>query len=144
MTDLKWWINNLETNNGRPIDMGLPQMVIESDASNTCWGACWNNRPLVISGMSTPYQWEGAVSRFPSPANLCWEQEWNQCSLKAGQHDRSLLLKSDRQYPFQKADGSDIPDSGVLRSGSSNAYILRTYAEVNGKNEIIYGGVANG
>ena len=34
--------------------------------------------------------------------------------------------------------------SGALRTGSSNAYVLRTYAEVNGKNEIIYGGVANG
>ena len=34
--------------------------------------------------------------------------------------------------------------SGALRTGSSNAYVLRTYAEVNGKNEIIYEGVANG
>ena len=42
--DLKWWINNLETNNGRPIHLDLPEMTIESDASNTGWGACWNNQ----------------------------------------------------------------------------------------------------
>ena len=34
-------------------------------------------------------------------------------------------------------------NSGALRTGSSNAYVLRTYVEVNGKNEIIYGSVAN-
>ena len=44
MTDMKWCINNLETTNGRPIHMGLPRMVIESDASNTGWGACCNNQ----------------------------------------------------------------------------------------------------
>ena len=42
--DLNWWISNLETTNGRPIHQGLPQMTIESDASNTGWGACWNNQ----------------------------------------------------------------------------------------------------
>ena len=32
---LNWWISNLETTNGRPIHLGVPEMMIESDASNT-------------------------------------------------------------------------------------------------------------
>ena len=44
MMDLNWWIDNLKTTNGRPIHLGLPEMTIESDASNTGWGACWNNQ----------------------------------------------------------------------------------------------------
>ena len=42
--DLNWWISNLDTANGRPIHLGLPEVTIESDDSNTGWGACWNNQ----------------------------------------------------------------------------------------------------
>ena len=48
--DLKWWISNLEATNGRPIHLGLPEMTIESDASNTGWGACWNNQKTGVIG----------------------------------------------------------------------------------------------
>ena len=44
--DLNWWISNLETTNGRPIHLGVPEMTIESDASNAGWGACWKNQKM--------------------------------------------------------------------------------------------------
>ena len=38
--DLQWWIDHLSQENGRPIHQSAPDIVIESDASNTGWGAC--------------------------------------------------------------------------------------------------------
>ena len=35
--DLQWWINHLSQVNGRPIHQAPPDIVIESDASNTGW-----------------------------------------------------------------------------------------------------------
>ena len=40
--DLTWWIGHLGTNNGRPIHQPVPDLEIESDASNGGWGACCN------------------------------------------------------------------------------------------------------
>ena len=37
--NLKWWIKHLSGVNGRPIHQAPPTMIIESDASNTGWGA---------------------------------------------------------------------------------------------------------
>ena len=46
-TDLEWWINHLEEHNGREIHPCLPKMTIESDASNSGWGACCKDqRPV--------------------------------------------------------------------------------------------------
>ena len=42
--DLRWWANEMEHHNGRPIHMTPPSVVIESDASNSGWGACYNNQ----------------------------------------------------------------------------------------------------
>lgn len=42
--DLEWWVNHLKDHNGRPIHFPPPEMIIESDASNTGWGAHWNNQ----------------------------------------------------------------------------------------------------
>ena len=41
--DLSWWITHLGTNNGRPIHQPVPDLGIESDASNGGWGACCNS-----------------------------------------------------------------------------------------------------
>jgi len=37
--DLQWWINHLSQVNGCPIQQPPPTIIIESDASNTGWGA---------------------------------------------------------------------------------------------------------
>ena len=39
--DLEWWVANLDRVNGRPIHPPQPTIVIESDASNTGWGASY-------------------------------------------------------------------------------------------------------
>ena len=55
--DLQWWINHLSRNNGRPIHHLPPNMVIESDASDTGWGACYE-------GLTTRGQWSREESRL--------------------------------------------------------------------------------
>ena len=42
--DLEWWVNHLKDHNGSPIHLPPPEVIIESDASNTGWGAHWNNQ----------------------------------------------------------------------------------------------------
>ena len=41
--DLKWWINHLQEHNGRLIHPKIPEVTIESDASNSGWGARWKD-----------------------------------------------------------------------------------------------------
>ena len=53
--DLTWWIAHLGTNNGRPIHQPVPDLEIESDASNGSWGACCN-------GLRTRGQWSRVES----------------------------------------------------------------------------------
>jgi len=42
LEDLRWWADNLSLANGRPIRNSLPHLVIQSDASNSGWGAVRN------------------------------------------------------------------------------------------------------
>ena len=51
--DLKWWIDHLTRQNGSPIVQSPPTMIIESDASNSGWGACSNN-------LATGGQWSAS------------------------------------------------------------------------------------
>ena len=55
--DLQWWTNHLSRNNGRPIHHPPPNMVTESDASDTGWGACYE-------GLTTRGQWSREESRL--------------------------------------------------------------------------------
>ena len=41
--DLQWWVTHLKAHNGRPIVQPPPSLIIESDASNTGWGAHCNS-----------------------------------------------------------------------------------------------------
>ena len=78
-----------------------------------------DRRPLVVPGISTPHQRQGVVGCVSSTSNLCGKKERNTCSPEIGQHDCRLLHKSDGRYPFQEADGIDIPDLG-LEPGEEN------------------------
>ena len=42
LEDLRWWVDNLYLANGRPIRDSLPHLMIQSDASNSGWGAVSN------------------------------------------------------------------------------------------------------
>ena len=42
LEDLRWWVDNLSLANGRPIRNSLPHLMIQSDASNSGWGAVSN------------------------------------------------------------------------------------------------------
>jgi hypothetical protein len=49
ISDLKWWINNIETE-CKVIKQPSPRIVIETDASNTGWGACVQNDKTKTTG----------------------------------------------------------------------------------------------
>ena len=55
--DLEWWVNHLKDHNGSPIHLPPPEMIIESDASNTGWGAHWNDQ-------KTGGQWSASEFRL--------------------------------------------------------------------------------
>lgn len=42
MLDLEWWVTNLATANSRPVKPLLPDMLIQSDAAGSGWGAVCN------------------------------------------------------------------------------------------------------
>lgn len=42
MLDLEWWVTNLATTNSRPVKPLLPDLLIQSDASGSAWGAVCN------------------------------------------------------------------------------------------------------
>ena len=55
------WKENLILQNGKPLKIGMPQLIIQTDASKTCWG--WGSLSgnhqggnLVISGKNKTYQ----------------------------------------------------------------------------------------
>ena len=39
LAELKWWKENLLLQNGKPLKMGMPQLIIRKEASKTCWRA---------------------------------------------------------------------------------------------------------
>ena len=50
LADLKWWKENLLLQNGKPLKIGIPQLIIQTDASKTGWGA-------VCQGTTTRGTW---------------------------------------------------------------------------------------
>ena len=38
LAELKWWKENLLLQNGKPLKIGIPQLIIQTDASKTGWG----------------------------------------------------------------------------------------------------------
>ena len=44
IAELTWWKENLFLQNGKPLTIGMPQLIIQMDASKTSWGAvCQGN-----------------------------------------------------------------------------------------------------
>ena len=43
--EMLWWIENLESNNGRNLLVDPPQVVIQTDASKSGWGAVCQGQP---------------------------------------------------------------------------------------------------
>ena len=75
--DLRWWIDHLTRQNGRSIMQSPPMMVIESDASNSGWGACSNNLGTVVRLRDPPsHQCQG------SSQDICQGQEGTHIRLK--------------------------------------------------------------
>ena len=61
LEDLRWWVDNLYLANGRPIRDSLPYLMIQSDASNSGWGA-------VSNGVNTRGTWTRENPIFISTA----------------------------------------------------------------------------
>ena len=39
LAELKWWKESLLLQNGKPLKMGMPQLILRKEASKTCWRA---------------------------------------------------------------------------------------------------------
>ena len=50
LAELKWWKENLLLQNGKPLKIGIPQLIIQTDASKTGWRA-------VCQGITTGGTW---------------------------------------------------------------------------------------
>ena len=101
---------------------------------------------LVDGGAAPLFFWKngrlGGVSRDEClPMWITWAHILNCSTVKLS---LCLCFRSFMMSSTSLIFLTHVNFSGALRTGSSNAYVLRTYAGINGKNEIIYEGVANG
>ena len=63
LAELKWWKENLLLQNGKPLKIEMPQLIIQTDASKTSWGNSVREPPrgnLHISGKDKTNQSTGA------------------------------------------------------------------------------------
>ena len=75
-SELQWWVDNLETATS-PISNGNPDMVIDTDASFTGWGAVCN--AFTAQGSFTPldvYYAEGNINVLELLAIKCGLQSF--------------------------------------------------------------------
>ena len=116
-SDLQWWVKNLEMVNGRPIHQPPPTVTIESDASNTGWGAYSN-------GVQTGGQWsglelhiqcklQGTVGSLHCSQNIHERQESDTREDEGGQHHNRVLHQPYGWDPFTPAIPPRISDVGV-------------------------------
>ena len=47
LAELKWWKRNLLLQNGKPLKIGMPQLIIQTNASKTGWGQSVREPPRV-------------------------------------------------------------------------------------------------
>ena len=97
--DLQWWINHLSRNNGRPIHHLPPNMVIESDASDTGWGACYEGLTtrVVTRGVQITHQLQRVAGSLPGSADLCEKQEKDAHQTSSRQYDSHVLYQHSLQ-----------------------------------------------
>ena len=97
LAELKWWKENLLLQNGKPLKIGIPQLMIQTDASKTGWGQSFREPPrgnLVISGKDKTYQYTGAHCSETCNIDLYQRQIGNSNPLTNRQHEPlSYLVK---------------------------------------------------
>ena len=121
LEDLVWWCGHLKRWNGRPVHPATPRMIVETDASNTGWGAyypalnqrtggSWNQEELKlhINSKELLAAWIALQTQYPQGCT---------CSHQDGQHFSNSLYKSHGRYTLLRA----VPDGDkdvelVLRS----------------------------
>ena len=95
LAELKWWKENLLLQNGKPLKIGIPQLMIQTDASKTGWGQSFREPPrgnLVISGKDKTYQYTRAHCSETCNIDLYQRQIRNRNPLTNKQYDNSVLL----------------------------------------------------
>ena len=126
--DLQWWINHLSRNNGKPIHHPPPNMVIESDASDTGWGACYE-------GLTTRGQWSREESRlhinckellaaFLAVQIFSKKQEKDAYQTSSRQYDSHVLYQQYGGFAFSKVDATNFSVL-ELEPGKGHPYISR-------------------
>ena len=132
MEDLLWWCSHLKKWNDCPIHPPTPQMILETDASNTGWGAYYpalNQTRWVMKpgGVETPHQLQGTPSCLDYSPDLCEHAQVCTYSHQDGQHFSSRLYRShgssngdDHRYPPPPTSCHGSPTGSTGESPSIN------------------------
>ena len=100
--ELSWWVTHPTCWNGKSILRGNPDLIIETDASQTGWGArCGNLQtggPWSPKRSSNAHQLPGASGSNSGNSNLCQEEGECPHSVEDGQHVCPDLHQQDGWY----------------------------------------------
>ena len=117
--DLEWWVNHLKDHNGSPIHLSPPEMIIESDASNTGWGAHWNNQKT--GGQLSA--WESRLHINAKELLAAFLSLQTFAKDKTGIHVRlrlDNLHQQDGWHSFQGVDGNYSSSMGMEHTQEHN------------------------
>lgn len=118
--ELKWWIQNLETHNGKPVQFQDPTIVITTDASKKGWGGrdepTQSVRQMVIGRDSVPYKFPGIKSSSICTDDFGQSSLWSEYSNSGRQQDSSGLLESHGRNSFNINEHSCKGNMGMGNS----------------------------
>ena len=138
LAELKWWKENLLLQNGKPLKIGIPQLMIQTDASKTGWGQSFREPPrgnLVISGKDKTYQYTGAHCSETCNIDLYQRQIGNSNPLTNRQYDSSVLLGKNGGNSQSRTATSSQGNMGLSVSQWNSSYsrVLTKQSEYSGR-----------
>ena len=126
IAELTWWKENLFLQNGKPLTIGMPQLIIQMDASKTSWGGSLSGKHhggnLVISGKDKAYQCSGAHCSETCNIDLYQRKIGNSNPLINRQYDSSFLLGKIAANLQLRTATSSQRNMGLSVNQSSSSY----------------------
>ena len=125
LTELKWWKENLLIQNGKPLKIGMSQLIIQTNASKTGWRPSIREPPrwdLVISGKDKTYQCTGAHCSETFNIDLYHREIRNINPLAYRQYGSSVLLGKNGKNSQSRTATSSQGNIGLSVSQSNSGH----------------------